>query len=247
VPGIRYVIDTGVARISRYSNRTKVQRLPIEPISQASANQRKGRSGRTSAGICIRLYSQADFESRPEFTDPEILRTNLASVILQMVTLGFARTQQEVTDFQFLTPPDPRAVRDGRLLLEELSALRTGKDGALTVTETGRRIAALPIDPRLARMVIAGAQNGCGAEVAVIVAALTTQDPRERPAEQRGEADAHHARFTHARSDFLSFLALWNYIREQSQTSTTCGSASGRTSWDSCGPWPDPPVCSWAR
>ena len=218
VPGIRYVIDTGVARISRYSNRTKVQRLPIEPISQASANQRKGRSGRTSDGICIRLYSQADFEARPEFTDPEILRTNLASVILQMVTLGFARTQQEVTDFPFLTPPDPRAVRDGRLLLEELSALRTGKDGALTVTETGKRIAALPIDPRLARMVIAGAQNGCGAEVAVIVAALTTQDPRERPAEQRGEADAHHARFTHARSDFLSFLALWNYVREQSQT-----------------------------
>ena len=218
VPGIRYVIDTGVARISRYSNRTKVQRLPIEPISQASANQRKGRSGRTSDGICIRLYSQADFEARPEFTDPEILRTNLASVILQMVTLGFARTQEEVTDFPFLTPPDPRAVRDGRLLLEELSALRTGKDGALTVTETGKRIAALPIDPRLARMVIAGAQNGCGAEVAVIVAALTTQDPRERPAEQRGEADAHHARFTHARSDFLSFLALWNYVREQSQT-----------------------------
>ncbi|MGO1398227.1 MAG: ATP-dependent RNA helicase HrpA [Brevibacterium yomogidense] len=218
VPGIKYVIDTGVARISRYSNRTKVQRLPIEPISQASANQRKGRSGRTSDGICIRLYSEADFEARPEFTDPEILRTNLASVILQMATLGFVRTERDVTDFPFLTPPDPRAVRDGRALLAELSGLRIAQDGALSVTETGRRIAALPIDPRLARMVIAGAQNGCGAEVAVIVAALSTQDPRERPAEQRGEADALHARFTHTRSDFLSFLALWNYVREQSQT-----------------------------
>ena len=217
VPGIKYVIDTGVARISRYSNRTKVQRLPIEPISQASANQRKGRSGRTSDGICIRLFSEADFEARPEFTDPEILRTNLASVILQMATLGFVRTEKDVTDFPFLTPPDPRAVRDGRALLAELGGLRIAKDGALTVTETGRKIAALPIDPRLARMVIAGAQNGCGAEVAVIVAALSTQDPRERPAEQRGEADALHARFTHPRSDFLSFLALWNYVREQSQ------------------------------
>ena len=218
VPGIRYVIDTGVARISRYSNRTKVQRLPIEPISQASANQRKGRSGRTSDGICIRLFSEADFEARPEFTDPEILRTNLASVILQMVTLGFVRTEKDVADFPFLTPPDPRAVRDGRALLAELGGLRVAQDGALAVTETGRRIAALPIDPRLARMLIAGAQNGCGAEVAVIVAALSTQDPRERPAEQRGEADALHARFTHTRSDFLSFLALWNYVREQSQT-----------------------------
>ncbi|WP_198394618.1 ATP-dependent RNA helicase HrpA [Brevibacterium yomogidense] len=218
VPGIKYVIDTGVARISRYSNRTKVQRLPIEPVSQASANQRKGRSGRTSDGIAIRLYSQADFESRPEFTDPEILRTNLASVILQMVNLGFARTEKEVTDFPFLTPPDPRAVRDGRTLLSELGALKVGQDSGLTVTDIGRKLAALPIDPRLARMVIAGAQNGCGAEVAVIVAALSTQDPRERPAEQRGEADALHARFTHARSDFLSFLALWNYVREQSQT-----------------------------
>ncbi|HLS33292.1 MAG TPA: helicase-related protein, partial [Brevibacterium sp.] len=218
VPGIRYVIDTGVARISRYSNRTKVQRLPIEPISQASANQRKGRSGRTSDGICIRLFSEEDFAARPEFTDPEILRTNLASVILQMAALGFVRTEKDVTDFPFLTPPDPRAVRDGRALLAELGALRIGRDGALAVTETGRKLAALPIDPRLARMVIAGAQNGCGAEVAVIVAALSTQDPRERPAEQRGEADALHARFTHTRSDFLSFLALWNYVREQSQT-----------------------------
>ena len=218
VPGIKYVIDTGVARISRYSNRTKVQRLPIEPISQASANQRKGRSGRTSDGICIRLFSEADFDARSEFTDPEILRTNLASVILQMAALGFVRTEKDVTDFPFLTPPDPRSVRDGRALLSELGGLKIAKDGALTVTETGRKIAALPIDPRLARMVIAGAQNGCGAEVAVIVAALSTQDPRERPVEQRGEADALHARFTHTRSDFLSFLALWNYVREQSQT-----------------------------
>ncbi|WP_156913959.1 ATP-dependent RNA helicase HrpA [Brevibacterium album] len=217
VPGIRYVVDTGVARISRYSNRTKVQRLPIEPVSQASANQRKGRSGRTSEGICIRLFSEADFESRPEFTDPEILRTNLASVILQMVTLGFAATEAEVAEFPFLTPPDPRAVRDGRALLNELGALRTHRDGRLSVTATGRKIAALPIDPRLARMVLAGAQHGCGAEVAVIVAALSLQDPRERPVEQRGEADAAHARFAHPTSDFLSFLALWNYVRSQSQ------------------------------
>ena len=217
VPGIRYVIDTGVARISRYSNRTKVQRLPVEPISQASANQRKGRSGRTSEGICIRLYSQADFESRPEFTDPEILRTNLASVILQMVTLGFAHTEAEAAEFPFLTPPDPRAVRDGRALLGELGALKSHRDGRLAVTGIGRKLAALPIDPRLARMVLAGAENGCGAEVAVIVAALSVQDPRERPAEQRGEADASHARFTHASSDFLSFLTLWNYVRTQSQ------------------------------
>jgi ATP-dependent helicase HrpA len=177
VPGIKYVIDVGTARISRYSNRTRVQRLPIERISQASANQRKGRSGRTSEGICIRLYSQEDFESRPEFTDPEILRTNLASVILQMASLGFASSDQEILDFPFLTPPEARAVRDGRTMLTELGALTSDSAGKIHVTETGRKLTVLPIDPRLARMVIAGAEAGCGGEVTVIVAALSIQDP----------------------------------------------------------------------
>lgn len=213
VPGIKYVIDVGTARISRYSNRTRVQRLPIERVSQASANQRKGRSGRTSEGICIRLYSQEDFDSRPEFTDPEILRTNLASVILQMADLGFAASDQEILDFPFLTPPEARAVRDGRTMLAELGALRSGIDGRIQVTEIGRKLSVLPIDPRLARMVIAGAEAGCGGEVTVIVAALSIQDPRERPTEVRAEADAKHARFTHRGSDFLSYLNLWNYLQ----------------------------------
>ena len=213
VPGIKYVIDVGTARISRYSNRTRVQRLPIERISQASANQRKGRSGRTSEGICIRLYSQEDFESRPEFTDPEILRTNLASVILQMASLGFASSDQEILDFPFLTPPEARAVRDGRTMLTELGALTSDSAGKIHVTETGRKLTVLPIDPRLARMVIAGAEAGCGGEVTVIVAALSIQDPRERPAEVRAAADAKHARFTHRGSDFLSYLNLWNYLQ----------------------------------
>ena len=213
VPGIKYVIDVGTARISRYSNRTRVQRLPIERISQASANQRKGRSGRTSEGICIRLYSQEDFESRPEFTDPEILRTNLASVILQMASLGFASSDQEILDFPFLTPPEARAVRDGRTMLTELGALTSDSAGKIHVTETGRKLTVLPIDPRLARMVIAGAEAGCGGEVTVIVAALSIQDPRERPTEVRAAADAKHARFTHRGSDFLSYLNLWNYLQ----------------------------------
>ncbi|AZU00301.1 MAG: ATP-dependent RNA helicase HrpA [Brevibacterium linens] len=213
VPGIKYVIDVGTARISRYSNRTRVQRLPIERISQASANQRKGRSGRTSDGICIRLYSQDDFESRPEFTDPEILRTNLASVILQMASLGFASSDQEILDFPFLTPPEARAVRDGRTMLTELGALTSDSAGKIHVTEIGRKLTVLPIDPRLARMVIAGAEAGCGGEVTVIVAALSIQDPRERPAEFRAAADDKHARFTHRGSDFLSYLNLWNYLQ----------------------------------
>ncbi|WP_181275514.1 ATP-dependent RNA helicase HrpA [Brevibacterium oceani] len=213
VPGIKYVIDVGTARISRYSNRTRVQRLPIERISQASANQRKGRSGRTSEGICIRLYSETDFDSRPEFTDPEILRTNLASVILQMASLGFASSDEEILDFPFLTPPDARAVRDGRTMLTELGALTSDSTGRITVTEIGRKLTVLPIDPRLARMVIAGAEAGCGGEVIVIVAALSIQDPRERPAEFRAAADEKHARFTHRGSDFLSYLNLWNYLQ----------------------------------
>lgn len=213
VPGIKYVIDVGTARISRYSNRTRVQRLPIERISQASANQRKGRSGRTSDGICIRLYSEGDFDSRPEFTDPEILRTNLASVILQMASLGFAASDQEILDFPFLTPPEARAVRDGRTMLTELGALTSDSAGKIHVTEIGRKLTVLPIDPRLARMVIAGAEAGCGGEVTVIVAALSIQDPRERPAEVRAAADEKHARFTHRGSDFLSYLNLWNYLQ----------------------------------
>lgn len=213
VPGIKYVIDVGTARISRYSNRTRVQRLPIERISQASANQRKGRSGRTSEGICIRLYAKDDFDSRSEFTDPEILRTNLASVILAMADLGFASSDQEILDFPFLTPPEVRAVRDGRTMLAELGALNSGTDGRIQITEIGRKLSVLPIDPRLARMVIAGAEAGCGGEVTVIVAALSIQDPRERPTEVRAQADAKHARFTHKGSDFLSYLNLWNYLQ----------------------------------
>ncbi|WP_425546636.1 ATP-dependent RNA helicase HrpA, partial [Brevibacterium samyangense] len=215
VPGIKYVIDVGTARISRYSNRTKVQRLPIERISQASANQRKGRSGRTSEGICIRVYSERDFLARPEFTDPEILRTNLASVILQMASLGFVQTEKDVTDFPFLTPPDAKAVRDGRTLLMELGALEL-REGRLSLTKVGRQLARLPIDPRLARMVLAGAERGVGGEVAVVVAALSIQDPRERPAEVRAEADEMHRRFTDPTSDFLSILRLWNHLQDRS-------------------------------
>ncbi|MCD1284299.1 MULTISPECIES: ATP-dependent RNA helicase HrpA [unclassified Brevibacterium] len=221
VPGIKYVIDVGTARISRYSNRTRVQRLPIERISRASANQRKGRSGRTSEGICIRLYSESDFEARPEFTDPEILRTNLASVILQMAGLGFASSDQEILEFSFLTPPEAKAVRDGRTMLAELGALTSDKTGTIAVTEIGRKLSVLPIDPRLARMVIAGAEAGCGGEVTVIVAALSIQDPRERPTEVRAAADEKHARFTHRGSDFLSLLNLWNYLEEQQAALTS--------------------------
>lgn len=212
VPGIRYVVDTGVARISRYSVRTKVQRLPIEPISQASANQRSGRCGRVEAGIAIRLYSEEDFEGRPEFTDPEILRTNLASVILQMTSLGLG----DIARFPFVEPPDRRNVQSGVQLLEELGALSTS-DGRLT--RVGKRLARLPIDPRLARMILEAERLGCVREVIVIAAALSLQDPRERPGADRpkeqAQADQQHARFKAEGSDFLTWLNLWRYIKEQ--------------------------------
>ncbi len=212
VPGIRYVVDTGVARISRYSVRTKVQRLPIEAISQASANQRSGRCGRVEAGIAVRLYSEEDFEGRPEFTDPEILRTNLASVILQMTSLGLG----DIARFPFVEPPDKRNVSAGVQLLEELGALvSTGSTTGGTLTEVGRRLARLPIDPRLARMILEAERLGCVREVIVIAAALSLQDPRERPAELQAQADQQHARFKAEGSDFLSWLNLWRYLKEQ--------------------------------
>ncbi|MFI1866897.1 ATP-dependent RNA helicase HrpA [Streptomyces jumonjinensis] len=222
VPGIKYVIDPGTARISRYSHRTKVQRLPIEPVSQASANQRKGRCGRTSDGICIRLYSEDDFESRPEFTDAEILRTNLASVILQMTAAGLG----DIAKFPFIDPPDHRNIRDGVQLLQELGAFDPAqKDPRKKLTPLGRKLSQLPVDPRLARMVIEADKNGCVREVMVIAAALSIQDPRERPAEKQTQADQQHARFKDETSDFLAFLNLWRYVREQQKER---GSASFR-------------------
>ncbi|MEV0243339.1 ATP-dependent RNA helicase HrpA [Streptomyces sp. NPDC050674] len=212
VPGIKYVIDPGFARISRYSHRTKVQRLPIEPVSQASANQRKGRCGRTSDGICIRLYSEDDFNARPEFTDAEILRTNLASVILQMTAAGLG----DIEKFPFIDPPDHRNIRDGVQLLQELNALDPAqKDPRKRLTDTGRKLAQLPVDPRLARMVLEADKNGCAREVMVIAAALSIQDPRERPADKQAQADQQHARFKDETSDFLAYLNLWRYLREQ--------------------------------
>ncbi|MEU8851066.1 ATP-dependent RNA helicase HrpA [Streptomyces sp. NPDC048564] len=212
VPGIKYVIDPGFARISRYSHRTKVQRLPIEPVSQASANQRKGRCGRTSDGICIRLYSEDDFVARPEFTDAEILRTNLASVILQMTAAGLG----DIEKFPFIDPPDHRNIRDGVQLLQELGALDPAqKDARKRLTDTGRKLAQLPVDPRLARMVLEADKNGCVREVMVIAAALSIQDPRERPADKQTQADQQHARFRDETSDFLAYLNLWRYVREQ--------------------------------
>ncbi|MFJ9543443.1 ATP-dependent RNA helicase HrpA [Streptomyces sp. NPDC101225] len=212
VPGIKYVIDPGFARISRYSHRTKVQRLPIEPVSQASANQRKGRCGRTSDGICVRLYSEDDFLARPEFTDAEILRTNLASVILQMTAAGLG----DIEKFPFIDPPDHRNIRDGVQLLQELGALDPAeKDVRKRLTQTGRKLAQLPVDPRLARMVLEADRNGCVREVMVIAAALSIQDPRERPSEKQAQADQQHARFKDESSDFLAYLNLWRYIREQ--------------------------------
>jgi len=228
VPGIRYVIDTGVARISRYSARTKVQRLPVEPISQASANQRSGRCGRVEAGIAIRLYSEEDFDGRPEFTDPEILRTNLASVILQMASLGLG----DITRFPFVEPPDRRNIQAGVQLLEELGAIRArtdnsagqkaqlgGPPGTARLTKVGRRLARLPIDPRLARMILEAERLGCLRDVVVIAAALSLQDPRERPGQdhpkEQAQADQLHARFKHESSDFLTWLNLWRYLKEQ--------------------------------
>lgn len=271
VPGIRYVVDPGTARISRYSMRTKVQRLPIEPISQASARQRSGRCGRVADGICIRLYSEDDFESRPLFTDPEILRTNLAAVILQMTALGLG----DIEKFPFVEPPDSRAIRDGIALLEELGALarrpagapagnvgaaatdvtehrpgastdsgpeaadsgepvespagadrsprgrgrgsrrRSEDDGGLALTPVGREMARLPVDPRMARMLVQAHRDGCLAEVLIIVAALSIQDVRERPADQQQAADTKHARFVVENSDFLAYLRLWDYLSVQ--------------------------------
>ena len=251
VPGIRYVIDPGLARISRYSNRTKVQRLPIEPVSRASADQRSGRCGRVADGIAIRLYSEADYRSRPEYTEPEILRTSLASVILQMAALGLGA----VEDFPFLDAPDPRAVRDGLQLLTEIGAIETGPEhparsgrtgspespetpktpagtsgtGPRTtgrrspralargprLTAVGRRLARLPIDPRLGRMLLEAGELGCAGEVMVIVAALSIQDVRERPADRQEAADAMHRRLADPTSDFLTYLNLWRYLRTQ--------------------------------
>lgn len=207
VPGIRYVVDSGVARISRYNPRSKIQRLPIEPVSQASANQRKGRCGRVAAGVCIRLYDEADFLSRPEFTEPEILRTSLAAVILQMEAYRLGR----IESFPFLEPPDPRMVRDGYQELTELGALDEGRQ----LTPLGKRLARLPVDPRIGRMTLAGAEGGCLTEVLVIAAALSTQDPRERPHDASAAADAAHAAYAVPGSDFLGYLKLWAAYIEQ--------------------------------
>jgi ATP-dependent helicase HrpA len=228
VPGIKYVIDTGTARISRYSHRTKVQRLPIERVSQASANQRSGRCGRVSDGIAIRLYSEEDFESRPLFTDPEILRTNLAAVILQMTAMGVARGPKDVENFPFVEPPDSRAINDGVSLLRELGALSaarpqeqtgdraaSGNGGGLTAV--GQQLAQLPVDPRLGRMIVEAGKRGVVREVMILAAALTIQDPRERPTDKQQLAAEKHARFRDENSDFTGFLNLWNYIQEKQQ------------------------------
>ncbi|MCV7282075.1 ATP-dependent RNA helicase HrpA [Mycolicibacterium flavescens] len=207
VPGIRYVVDPGTARISRYSRRTKVQRLPIEPISQASAAQRAGRSGRTAPGVCIRLYSEEDFAARPRYTDPEILRTNLAAVILQMAALGLG----DIESFPFLDPPERRSIRDGVQLLQELGAF----DAHAAITAVGRRLAQLPVDPRLGRMILQADTEGCVREILVLAAALSIPDPRERPTDREEAARQQHARFADEHSDFISYLNLWRYLREQ--------------------------------
>lgn len=207
VPGIRYVVDPGNARISRYSRRLKVQRLPIEPISQASAAQRAGRCGRVAPGVCIRLYSEDDFEARPRYTEPEILRTNLASVILQMAALQLG----DIENFPFLDPPDRRSIRDGVQLLQELGAF--DQQGA--ITDLGRRLARLPLDPRLGRMILQADTEGCVREILVLAAALTIPDPRERPLDREEAARQSHARFADEHSDFVTYLNLWRYLRDQ--------------------------------
>ncbi|MBX3194807.1 MAG: ATP-dependent RNA helicase HrpA [Microbacteriaceae bacterium] len=212
VPGIKYVVDAGTARISRYSSRAKVQRLPIEAISQASANQRSGRAGRTSDGIAIRLYSEEDFARRPEFTDPEILRTNLAAVILQMMAIGLG----DIEGFPFLQPPDRRGIQDGLDLLRELGAIaRDRVSGGDRITKIGRELATLPVDPRFGRMLVEARRTGVVREVVAIVAGLSIQDPRERPLDKRPQADQAHARFTDPTSDFLALLNLWNHLEER--------------------------------
>jgi len=209
VPGIKYVIDPGTARISRYSPRTRVQRLPIERISQASADQRKGRCGREAPGVCIRLYSEADYQSRPAYTDPEILRTNLASVILQMKALKLGQVQ----DFPFIQPPDYRAIRDGFATLHELGAI----DDRNELTDLGWQLARLPTDPRIGRMILAAREENCLDEVLIIASALSVQDPRVRPMDQAELADQAHAQFRDERSDFLSYLKLWAWFHEQAR------------------------------
>jgi ATP-dependent helicase HrpA len=227
VPGIHYVVDTGLARISRFSPRTKVQRLPIEPISQASANQRTGRCGRVAAGICIRLYAEEDFAGRPEFTEPEILRTNLASVILQMTALNLG----DVARFPFVEPPDTRSVAAGMQLLDEIGAITTEPErrghrgrgrrrderprAGHRLTRLGRQLVRLPIDPRLGRMMVEASRHDCLREVVTVVAALSMQDPRERPSDQQELADQKHRRFADAASDFAGLLNLWRYVKEQ--------------------------------
>ena len=220
VPGITGVIDTGLARISRYSTRNRLQRLPIEPVSQASADQRKGRCGRVSEGVCVRLYSEEDFEKRPRYTDPEILRTNLASVILQMKAFKLG----DVEDFPFLDPPDYRQVRDGYQTLFEINAIDANND----LTDAGRILARLPVDPRLGRMLMAAKDENCLEELLALAAALSLQDPRERPMDKRHEADDAHAQFREAGSDFLALLNLWRFWRDtlrqlsQSQARKRC-------------------------
>lgn len=212
VPGIRYVIDPGTARISRYSAKTKVQRLPIEAVSRSAADQRAGRCGRLAGGIAIRLYSEADFLARPQFTEPEIQRTSLASVILQMAALQLG----EVADFPFLDPPNMQAIQAGKQLLEEIGALELNRSTP-RLTKMGRKLARLPIDPRLGRMLLEAAENGCAAEVLVLVAAMSVQDVRLRPVEFATQADQLHSRFIDPRSDFLAYLNLWRYLRFQQQ------------------------------
>jgi ATP-dependent helicase HrpA len=212
IPGVRFVVDAGLARISRYSPRAKFQRLPIEPVSRASAEQRKGRCGRMGAGICIRLYSEDDFAARPEYTDPEILRTNLASLILQMAALGLGAPE----DFPFVDPPDTRLLNDGYRLLQELSAV----DGDRRITRLGRQMAALPVDPRLARILLEAGRQRCLTEALVIAAFLSIQDPRERPADKTDAADQAHALFADERSDFVGVLNLWRAAREQAAAGT---------------------------
>jgi ATP-dependent helicase HrpA len=215
VPGVRYVVDPGTARISRYNRRTKVQRLPIEPVSRASADQRAGRCGRVAPGICIRLYGEDDYDARPEFTEPEILRTNLASVILQMAALRLG----DVESFPFVDPPDAHAIRDAVALLVELGAMRDDR----TLTRVGRRLARLPVDPRFGRMILEADREGCVREVQIIAAALSIQDVRERPTDQQGEADALHARFADRDSDFLSVLNVWRYLDAEQRSRSSSG------------------------
>ncbi len=235
VPGIRYVIDTGLARISRYSPRGKIQRLPIEPISQASANQRAGRCGRVAAGVCIRLYSEEHFLSRREFVEPEIQRTNLASVILRMRLLGFG----EIEDFPFLDPPDRRLIRDGYRVLEEVGAVTRDRH----VTRVGKQLARLPVDPRIGRMLLESAHHGCLREVLVIAAMLSVRDPRERPVDKRQQADEAHALYRDEESDFLAYLAMWREIdkqrRELSHAKFRKWCRRGFLSWNRVREWQD--------